>query len=173
MSNFFSKFNVRLLVIHFAAFWLFVYAFQTLSFLYDYKFLFVLPPVSRNNEAARFSSDMNVINESGFIGLIIAYVISWRISLNRNWFWANSVLIFLAVYGLKRMGLLGWGVLQNVFLAPGHLFTVNSVASFITNGVFMLALGSLLLFLNSIKQFIDKGNAADKKVYPVGKARSN
>jgi hypothetical protein len=108
---------------------------------------------------------MKLVNESGFIGLIIAYLISWRISLKRNWFWVNSVLVFLVAYYLKRLSLLGWSSLQVFFLAPGHLFSVNSVWSFLTNGLFMLTIGSLLLFLKPVIRFIEKGIKTDKNAF--------
>jgi hypothetical protein len=172
MSNSTPKLNARLLVIHFIACWFFIYAFQTLAFLYDYKFLFVQSADTRAHDVARFQMDMKVYNEAGFLGLLIAYLISWRISLKRNWFWINSVVVFVLAYFLKQFGWLGWSTLQKVFLAPGHLFKINSIAAFATNGIFMLTIGLVLLFLNSIKRFIDRGFYADKKAGAVREARS-
>ena len=146
-----SKINFRQLFIHFLASWFFIYAFHTLSSLYDYSFLYTAAEhLNRTNDPQRFASDMYIINESGAIGLIVAYIISWQISLRRNWFWLNSVIVFAIAFVLKYNNLLGWSSLQHVFLAPGHVFRVNSIACFLTNGLIMLAIGLVLFFLKGI-----------------------
>ncbi|CAN5233472.1 hypothetical protein BH09BAC6_BH09BAC6_30510 [soil metagenome] len=155
-----SKLNARLIIIHFIACWFFIYAFHTLSSLWDYSFLYTpAEQMNRANDPQRFATDMSVINESGALGLIVAYIISWQISIRRNWFWLNAVIVFVVAYILKYNNLLGWSTLQQVFLAPGHIFRVNSIACFLTNGLIMLLFGSLLFFLKPVTRFIDKGAA--------------
>jgi hypothetical protein len=167
MESFFSKFNVKLLVIHFIAFWLFIYAFQTLSFLYDFNFLIFAPVEARLNDSARMNLDMKIVAQAGLLGAIAGYIISWRISLKRNWFWLNSVLIFVLIYVLKLYDLLGWGKMQKVFLLPGHIFRLNTRTFYVTNGLIMLAIGCFLLFSERIKRFIDRKSVAKKAVAPV------
>ncbi len=172
MNSSLSKFNIRLLVIHFIAFWFFIYGFQTLAFLYDFNFLLLAPVEARLNDVLRVNSDMKVVALFSIIGLVIAYLISWRISLKRNWFWLNSVLIFIIAYVLKTYDLLGWNFLQKIFLLPGQIFRLNTRTFYVTNSFIMLAIGSYLLFSNKIKSFIDKGSVTDKKVSSVQSAKS-
>ncbi|MDB4920182.1 hypothetical protein [Mucilaginibacter sp.] len=172
MESFFSKFNVKLLIIHFIAFWLFIYAFQTLSFLYDFNFLVFLPVEARINDVARVNFDMKIVAQAGLLGSIAAYVISWRISLKRNWFWLNSVLIFVLIYILKLNDLLGWSKLQKVFLLPGQIFRLNTRTFYVTNGLIMLAIGCFLLFSEKVKRFIDGKGAPEKKASTAGKVKS-
>jgi hypothetical protein len=160
MASFVSKFNVRLLVIHFVAFWLFIYGFQTLAYLYDFNFLIFLPVEARLNDVPRTNFDMKVVAQAGLVGAIVAYLISWRISLKRNWFWLNSTLIFVLIYVLKLYDLLGWGQLQKALLLPGHIFRLNTRTYYITNGGVMLGIGCYLLFAKRIKRFIDGKNAS-------------
>jgi len=171
MGSSVSKFNVKLLVIHFVAFWLFIYGFQTLAFLYDFNFLIFLPVEARINDVPRTNFDMKLVTQAGLVGAIVGYLISWRISLKRNWFWLNSVVIFVLIYVLKLYDLLGWSQLQKVFLLPGQIFRLNTRTYYVTNGGVMLALGCFLLFSNKIKRFIDgKDAGTDAKV--VGKAKT-
>lgn len=172
MESFFPKLNVKLLIIHFIAFWLFIYAFQTLSFLYDFNFLLFLPVEARLNDANRVNFDMKIVAQAGLLGAIVAYVISWRISLKRNWFWLNSVLIFVLIYVLKLYDLLGWNKLQKVFLLPGQIFRLNTRTFYVTNGLIMLAIGCYLLFSEKVKRFIDGKGSAEKKTANAGKVKS-
>ena len=169
MNNYFSKLNIRLLVIHFVAFWLFIYAFQTLAFLYDFNFLFLLPQVVRLSDAGRVNTDMKIVTLFSFLGVIVAYIISWQTSLKRNWFWLNSVLVFVVIYVLELYNLLGFHALQKIVMFPGTIFGLSTRAYYISNGLIMLAISSYLLFSDKVKRFIDKGGVVDtpKKIKPV------
>jgi len=159
-----SKINIRLMVIHFIAFWLFIYGFQTLAYLYDFNFLIFLPVEARINDVPRTNLDMKIVAQAGLVGAIVAYVISWRISLKRNWFWLNSVFIFVLIYVLKLYDLLGWNQLQKAFLAPGSIFRLNTRTYYVTNGAVMLAIGCFLLFSGKVKKFIDGKKAEEKQI---------
>ncbi|MES2110491.1 MAG: hypothetical protein V4577_17160 [Bacteroidota bacterium] len=171
MGSIVSKFNVKLLVIHFVAFWLFIYGFQTLAYLYDFDFLIFLPVEARLNDVPRTNFDMKVVAQAGLVGAIVAYLISWRISLKRNWFWLNSTLIFVLIYVLKLYDLLGWAKLQKVFLLPGSIFRLNTRTYFIANAGIMLAIGCWLLLAKPIKRFID-GKRSDKKAGAIKSAKA-
>jgi hypothetical protein len=164
MRKFFSQLNGRLMVIHFIAFWFFIYAFQTLSFLHDYSFLY-LGENSFNGERlpARFSGDMEFIRQAGNIGLLVAYIISWSISTKREWFWLNSVIIFVLAFVLKNFGWLGWKYLSHVFTAPGNVFKEHSVVSYWINGFVMLAIGLLIFFSKKLIRYIDAHPSNPKK----------
>ena len=171
MESFFSKFNVKLLVIHFIAFWFFIFAFRTLSFLYDFNFLIVAPVEARINDVARISTGMNIVALAGLLGAITAYVISWLTSLKRNWFWLNSTIIFALIYVLKLNDLLGWSTLEKVFLLPGRIFRLNTRTFYVTNGLILLGLGCYLLFSERVKKFIDGKGSVVEKTSATGKMK--
>lgn len=171
MKSFFSKFNVKLLVIHFIAFWLFIFAFRTLSFLYDFSFLIAGPVEARINDVARIKTDMDLVALAGLFGAITAYVISWLISLKRNWFWLNSTITFVLIYVLKLNDMLGWSTMEKVFLAPGRIFRLNTRTFYVTNGLILLGLGCYLLFSERVKAFIDGKGAVVKKTNATGKMK--
>ena len=149
MSNFLSKLNTRQLVIHFIAFWLFIYAFHTLAYLYDYKILTSdSVKVYQVIFKARYATDLAIIDIAGSIGLFIAFVISWRLSDLNKWFWPIPVIVFFITFLLYYFNLLGWSKLQYIFLAPGQIFSgLSNAITIIFNGIIMLAMG-LYLFLS-------------------------
>jgi MFS family permease len=117
----------------------------------------------------KYDADMVIINEAGIAGLIIAYIISWRVSVKQQWFWINSVIVFLVVFILAlasiitNFDLLGWKVLRNICMAPGLIFGKNTKLYLITDVAIMLGVGSFLFFNKSIINFIGKGVKIDGK----------
>lgn len=172
MQSLLSKLNVKLMVIHFVAFWLFIYGFQTLAFLYDFKFLIYLPVEARINDVPRTNFDMKVVAQMALVGAIVAYIISWRISLKRGWFWLNATIVFVVIYILQLNNLLGWRILQKGFLLPGQIFRLNTRTFYVTNGGIMLALGCYLLFSKRIQRFIDGKKAEDGKAEKAGAVKA-
>ena len=166
MKNFLSKINYRLLFIHFIAYWFFVYGFDTLGSIYDYKFLYYSHLMLVSDIAKeRFNSDILIINLFGTAGLIVAYIISWQLSVRRNWYWANSVIIFLLVFFLKSHDYLGWASLKTIFLALGNLISDNALMSIFINAAVMLTIGFFLLLKKQILEFIDRSvKPVDKDV---------
>jgi len=166
MKDFFSKLNARLLVIHFIAYWLFIYGFDTLGSLWDFRFLYntnvvVISAIAKD----RFNHDIDIINFFGTGGLVIAYIISWWLSVKRDWFWANAVIILLLAFLLKSHDYLAWSSMKSIFLAPGKIIFDNSMVGVIINAAIMIALGSVLLLQKRIVDFIDKGTKrVDKDV---------
>jgi len=164
MSSFISKLNPRLLIIHFIASWLFLYGFHTIATLYDYSFLYTKQPpfMTQVLIQRKLESDMLIINEAGIIGLVLAYIISWRLSVKQNWFWLNSVLIFLIAFSLTAFDLLGWKQLRPICMFPGRVFEINSQPYLIMNVAIMLAVGCFLFFNKRVIGFINGGSKADK-----------
>lgn len=162
MRSFFSQLNIRQLIIHFMAAWLFIYATHTLTTLYDFSFLYKeFALQNRVMFKDRANNDMFIIQLGGYIGLIAAYIISWQLSEKKKWFWANSVIVMLLAFVLYYFKRTGWQSLFGIFLFPGRLFTddndFNTVTSIVIDGLFMLILGSLLFFSKGIIRFIDNG----------------
>jgi hypothetical protein len=171
MKSFFSKLNTRQLIIHFIASWFFIYAFDTLFSLYDYSFQYHSSTYLLSITAQqRYNTDIMIITRFGILGLIIAYIISWRISVKRNWFWANAVIVFLVAFFLSGEDYLGWGMFKEIFMVPGKIiFDLNSRGYLITNGIVMLAIGSFLLLIKQVINYIDKGVKREKKA-PAARA---
>lgn len=158
MKNFFSQLNIRLLIIHFIAYWLFIYGFDTLGSLYDFRFLYnsnasLISQIAKE----RFNNDILIINLFGTAGLVIAYIVSWQLSVKKDWYWANAVIILALAFLLKSHDYLAWSSMKSFFLAPGKIIFNNSMLGVIINGVVMIALGSFLLLKKQIIDFIDKG----------------
>jgi len=166
MTSFLSNLNIRQLIIHFIASWFFIYAVHTLITLFDFSFLYndQVPLMSQLAVQERYNRDLLIINQAGILGLLIAYVISWRISVKYDWFWLNSVIVLVVAFPLAIFDLLGWKFLRSVCMAPGYIFGVNSVLYLVINGVFMLAVGAFLFYRKGIIAFIEKGVKREKKV---------
>jgi hypothetical protein len=64
------------------------------------------------------------------------------------------LVICVVLGGLNWMG---FDHLSFIFLAPGRLFPINSLATFLVNGVVMLGIGLLVLLSKRLIRFIEKG----------------
>jgi hypothetical protein len=136
-----------------------MYGFQTIAFLKDYNFLYLISErVQRLNYPGRLTSDMTFIEQSGNIGLLIAYVISWFIASKRNWNWINSVIVFAVAFLLENFVVLKSVALHKAFLNPGGLFKVYAFWAHLACGLGLLAIGCVLFFWKRIIIFIDKQN---------------
>ena len=158
IQNFFNSINIRLILIHFIAFWLFIYGFQTLAFLHDHDFFKAsLDRINALNFPARYSADKIFVQQSGILGLLLGYIISWSISTRRGWFWASAAIGFITAFIFRVYGLLLWDRLHGLFAWPGSFFNPDSIWGYIVNAVFMIGLGCIIFFWNRIIHFIDKG----------------
>ncbi|MDR3693612.1 hypothetical protein [Mucilaginibacter sp.] len=166
MRSLFSNLNARLIIINLIAFWLFFYAFQTLSFLHDYNFLY-LPSerMARLNLPARRANDMNFIKQAGNFGLVAAYVISWFVANKRDWHWLNGVISFVITFTLCFFGWFGWSFLHGIFQAPSKLFAPTSVWGYLISGVIMIALGLLVLLSKKVISFIEGAKSKNAATY--------
>lgn len=164
LRTFISRLNWRQVLVHFVAFWFFIYAFQTLSYLYDTK---LIDTVRQSNgqdtikilgDSGTTAADVTYFllwtNASGFIGLLVAFIISLIISFKRHWFWMNSLIAFILTYLLYRFDFLGWTYLKPVFLYLGQKFN-NSTVEFLVNGIILLTIGLLVFFLQRPNQIIE------------------
>ncbi len=163
LSNFISRLNWRLIVTHFIACWLFIYSFEQFSYLHDIEFWTTILTHSRswlenprnwNFGAGRLSLNLLWLGLSGFVGFLIAFAISLTITIKKDWFWVNSLIVFLVGCVLGLSDSLGWRYLKTIFLAPGRLFNSNTILYVIANGIVMLTLGLLLFFLNGMQRFV-------------------
>jgi hypothetical protein len=149
---------------HFIASWFFIYAFQTLSYLFDTKLIDIV----RHSEGqgtinALIDNDITAsdlvyiqvwTNISGLFGLFTAFIISLTITIKRHWFWANALSTFIVTYFLYSFDLLGWTYIKQFFWYLGQRFN-NSTAEFLLNGIILLTIGILFFFLKQTNQFIE------------------
>ena len=165
LQKFISRLNWRQIVIHFVSSSFFVYAFKTLAYLYDTKFLDHLRRYKQGYKiegvdnihysSTDFITFLRVPLYSAMAGLLVAFLISLLISIRQKWSWFNSLITFLLTYFLYRFDLLGWDYLNKIFLSFGQLFS-NTFVEFLLNGTLMLTIGVLLFFLRPLMRFIDK-----------------
>lgn len=164
LQNFITRLNWRQIVIHFIAFWFFIHAFQTLSYLFDTKLVDTVRQ-SNGQLTSRALTDKKIeasdltyfvlwTSVSGFFGLLVAFIISVAISIKRHWFWINALISFLLMYILYRFDLLGWTYLKQIFLYVGQKFN-NSTIEFLFNGIILLIIGVLIFFLRQPNKFIE------------------
>lgn len=168
--NFLSKLNWRLILIHFIACWLFMYAFAELMVLHDFRFKMSLRDISLAKaqvlpgDSERFMEAALWANLSYIIGLLAALIISLIVSYKKHWYWLNSLLAYGFVFELRRFHLSGWQYLRAIFLTPGKLFSDDTQLYYLANGLVMLILGLLLFFSKISIHFISSKPGA--KVNP-------
>ena len=162
MKSFLSNLNTRLLVIHFIAFLLVMYAAQMFAFIYDYKFLY-LDHTNRINSPSRMDSDMAIVEQVGNFGLILSFILSWVISTRKNWHWINSVIVFVLTFVIENWVLLRWKKFHDIYLSPGGLFHVFSKWGHITEGTILFVAGLSLIFAKAITKYISHDTAKDKQ----------
>lgn len=164
LQHFIAKLNWRHILIHSIAFWFFIQALQTLSYLYDTKLIDIVRQsngqfndqdlVETKMEAPDLAYFVLWANVSGLVGLLVAFIISLTISLKRHWFWVNSLFAVLLIYILYRLELLGWAYLKQFFWYLGQKFN-NSTGEFLLNGVILLIIGFFIFFLKQTNRFIE------------------
>ena len=169
LQNFIEKINWRQILIHFVAFWFFIHAFQTLSYLYNPSLVDTVRQSNGQDTIKTLSENGTTATDivyfqlwtsiSGFIGLLVAFFLSLGISIKRHWFWVNSFIAFIVTYILYRYHILGWTYLKNIFLYPGQIFN-NSTVEFLFNGSILLAIGLLIFLLKRPNQFIENNKLA-------------
>jgi hypothetical protein len=170
LSNFTSKLNGRLIVVHLIGCWFFIYSFFILSYLHDREFLLSFLnyteygtrlPQNWHFDASKLTIFLLWNGSSKAIGLLTAFLISITIVIKKRWYWVNSLIVFSVAILLLRYNLFGWDYLKYIFLTPGSLFKEYSIGYFLTNGLVMFAIGLLLLFLKPVQQFIKPITASE------------
>ena len=157
VQDFKQKLNWRQTLIHFLAFWFFIYAFLTLSYLHDPE---EIKQLSNKFTPAPGLTNLELWESiSGQAGLLVALMISISISIKRHWFWINSFIPFLLIYFLFKFDLLGWSLLKSTFLSLGQRFN-HAIAEILFIGIVLLAIGLLIFYSKTINRFIQKNNLA-------------
>ena len=170
-----TKLSWRQILIHFIAFWFFIYAFQTLSYLRSITKFDLLQKLIHSSKSEVYDylkgkdyatgdliyySYLSVLH--GLLGLVIAFVVAVLISKKRNWFWINSLIVFIVMYFLWRNEALGWIYLKKIWLSPGKIFH-SAFLYILSNGIILLSVGIFFFFFKGFNDFINKGNLREKE----------
>jgi hypothetical protein len=161
-----SGLNWRQILIHFFASWFFMHAFVTLAYLYDIKLLDILRH-SSNKDLNQKLIDNNIsasdlvhfliwIRYAGYIGILVALIISIGISIKRGWFWLNSIIVLIMSFVVYRFEWTGWAYLRRSFWRIGRLFS-DTRTEILINVFLLLSIGILILFLRTPTDFIERG----------------
>ncbi|HEX2533679.1 MAG TPA: hypothetical protein VHK69_08085 [Chitinophagaceae bacterium] len=90
-------------------------------------------------------------------GALLAFVLALFIGYRRRWFWMNSLIAYLLLYGL---GWVPWKLLAPVQQAVRNtyrLFSDNAIFFCLAGGALLVAAGTLLLLHRGLKRWIDRG----------------
>ena len=161
---FISRLNWRHILLHFFAFWFFIYSFETFSFLLNTN---LIDAYRKSN--GHLLSDMSKLNSLdtetltyfllskiffGLAVLLVAFLISLFLSIKRRWFWGNNLVVLIIIYTMYRFDLLGWSYLRSLFWYTGQKFS-DATIEFTLNGMILLIPGLLLFFLKQSNRFIE------------------
>jgi hypothetical protein len=182
LSNFISKLNWRLMVVHFVACWFMYHALWQLGFLYDYKFLEILAKhnvselIKHNNTkeiaavfrdyrdqdiGRKISMDLFYAECTGLAGIVVAFIVSLLLSRKPGWFWVNSLIVFLVTFGAFCLDTFYWFHFRFILMFDGlfkSLWAYNLIS-----GLLLLTVGICLFFSKRIIKFI---NGKDTQTIP-------
>lgn len=148
LSNFISKLNWLLILVHVLACWFVRYALVELA---DYSLFYQPSNVLDGPEWIYGSRLWEVVR---YTAPAITFILSSLVSHKQKWYWMNSLLVFLITFIICQNDLLMWYELRVFF----GLITLDidsvSIRHFI-QGLIMLGIALCLFFLKSIVKFID------------------
>ena len=170
LSQHLSKFNWRLMLVHFFACLFLIHSFRDFYFLNDFKLKMDLLSRFQKNKGIDFKGLPLAIDSMwishlllwsilvGYIGLLTGFLISLMISIRHHWYWVNSLIVFIVTFVLIRFGIFNWKYVYYIFQFAEIPFKRTNPWCYITNGAVMLSIGLLLFFLRRSIIFIDKNN---------------
>lgn len=145
-----KKFNVRILSITAIVGILFIYAFEKLSWIYDYEM--AVAYLERGEEifsefsSTRITYGLLAIQLFWFLGLVISVIISSVIAIKRGLGIINVVIAFSIVYILQRFGLLDVSFLKKALGYPSQLISDSIIISSSITAVILITISIVLLF---------------------------
>ena len=168
LSQHLSKFNWRLMLVHFFACLFLIHSFRDFYFLNDFKFKMDLLNHLKNNkmDVEWMSKNYNaawIVQIGrwsiliGYIGLLTGFLISLIISIKQHWYWLNSLIVFIVTFVLIRFGIFNWKYVYYIFQFAEIPFKRTNPWCYFTNGLVMLSIGLLLFFLKTSNKFIKSG----------------
>lgn len=158
-----KKINSLQLLFHFIATCLFVFSFNSFSFLYDKEYLEaideygvkeILNDPEKYGQTVQNMVDFNlIISLSSITGIFIAFIISVLISIRKRWLIWNSIIVLVMNFLLNRFDIFDF--LNPRFISPAQ-FIDSLFFKCLTNGVFFLIVGLVVFLSKRINNIIDK-----------------
>lgn len=164
-SEFARRINWRLIVVHFAATSFIILAVMQFMFLNDLNFIelinkygpgeWIKYAVKEEDFSARIGYFTVWINLSGFIGLLLAFIMSLILTIKNKALWINALSVFIIAFFLRRFGFFDNKVVSGIFFSPGNFVSHFGVQyKFITNGVILTLAGLFIFFSRWTNRFI-------------------
>lgn len=157
LSNFISKLNWWLILVHVTAWWFIRYA---LVEFFDYN-LFHQPSHVLDGPEWRYGS--NLWETVRYIGPLVTFIFSFFISYKNKWHWINSLFVFFVTFILSRNDMVMWYELRDFFGLPALFFEKLWIRDLI-NGTIMFCIALSLFFLKGIARFIDGERAMQQNI---------
>jgi hypothetical protein len=167
-QNVIRRLNWRQILLHYIVFCLFIYAFQTISPVFDPSLLELIRRshghptdqafIDTDIQASDLVKFATFINVSGLVGLLVAFVISLIISIKRHWFWLNAVIALVMTYLFYVFDLLGLTYVKKIAWFLAEKFE-NATLAFLVSGIFLMIIGLSIFFLKRPNQFIENNKA--------------
>jgi len=158
-STYFSKINGKLIGLHLVAGWFLMTGFYTLSFLTNIQFVEKFKTITPFSVEAWWgqapNSFVSTIILSGFAGLIISFIISLLICIQKKWFWLNAVIVLILSLLLVKFYWILWNTVKPLAWFAGERFN-NISLEFLVNGIILLAIGLFIFFSKWTNNFIQK-----------------
>lgn len=148
------KINYLQIIVHFTAFYFFIFSLQTFSYLFNITQIekierYGFENVLKNHD--QYGIDIEDIAYFSFwpsiaclLGIICAFIISIVISKIKNWSFLNSFIVLIISYFLYRFDFLGWDYLRP-FLSLGQ-FASSYRLNFIITGTFLMIISLIIFF---------------------------
>lgn len=160
IQNLIHQINWRQILTQLVASYFVIFGLYTFSLLYDPTWAKVFRDKNIENEFAFWGNDKQlerllfVIGVSTLLGIVISLIFSYSISIKRNYFRANTVIVLLLLLILIPGGSLKWIPLKNLFWLSGQM-TDDIVFQLVLNGLLLMTIGCLLFFSKYTRQFIE------------------
>lgn len=166
------KLNYIQIIVHFVAFYFFMFSFQTFSYLFNISQIekiekYGIKNVIKNHD--EYGISIEDIAYFSFwpgiaclLGIICAFIISSIISKNKNWSVLNSLIVLIISYSLYRLDFLGWDYFCP-FLAIGR-FADNYRLNFIISGLFLMIVGLVIFFSKWTNRLIENQYLIAEKI---------
>ncbi|AWH86650.1 hypothetical protein HYN59_16730 [Flavobacterium album] len=157
MKTIISRLNWKLIMLHGVAAWFVIYAFRFFVFSYYAGLITEADKTgikqTAENRPEETSDFIIILALGGFVGLLIAFIISSIITVKNRLYWLNSLIVFVILYVLLRYKFLGYEYFKDIFLFPGK-FVDDKTAKYIIDGSIVLLIGLVIFFSKKTNQFI-------------------
>jgi cytochrome c biogenesis protein CcdA len=125
----------------------------------------LLQPLSKDDKfASRLANFSLWSNLSTYFGLLLAVIISIILTLKRNQYWLNALIVFAIALLLNGLGFFENKLVDTLFLAPGNLTEHwGPQYKFITNGILLAVAGFFTFFNRGIDKITFNYQASERE----------